>query len=76
MMDGWSVGIDGWLFMGAWILALLFVVWLLVHEPHRTGRDEALDTLRSRLSRGEISPDEFDQAQRLIVSDAGERSSR
>jgi uncharacterized membrane protein len=67
-MSGWTVGIEGWLFMGAWILALLVVVWLLVREPHRTGRDEALDTLRSRLSRGEISPDEFEAARRVVDS--------
>jgi putative membrane protein len=68
MMVGWTMGLEGWLWMGAWVLALVFTVWLLVREPRRSGRDEALDTLRSRLARGEISRDEFEKARRLLES--------
>lgn len=68
MMDGLTMGFEAWLWMGAWVLALGVLVWLLVREPRRTGRDEALDTLRSRLARGEISRDEFEAARRLIDS--------
>jgi uncharacterized membrane protein len=68
MMVGWTVGLEGWLWMGAWVLALVVMVWLLVREPRRNGRDEALDTLRSRLARGEISRDEFEAARRLLES--------
>ncbi len=76
MMDGWTMGLEGWLWMGAWILALFVVVWLLVHEPHRGERDEALDTLRSRLARGEISGDEFEAARRLLENDARKELTR
>lgn len=66
MMDGWAVGIDGWLFMGAWVLTILVVVWLLVREPTHTSPDAPLETLRSRFARGEITRDEFEQARRLL----------
>jgi uncharacterized membrane protein len=66
MMYGWTMGPEGWLWMGAWMLILLVAVWLLVREPRRSGRDEAMDSLRARLGRGEITPDEFERARRLL----------
>lgn len=68
MMPSSMIGLDGWLWMGAWIFALVFAVWLLVREPHRSNTDDALATLRARLARGEISPDEFEAARRLLES--------
>ena len=68
MMAGWTMGLDGWLWMGLWIVALLFMVWLLVREPRRNERDDALATLRARFARGEISPEEFEQARLLLES--------
>jgi putative membrane protein len=68
MMYGYTMGLEAWLWMGAWFLALVVVVWLLVREPRRTGGDEALDTLRTRFARGEISRDEFEAARRLLES--------
>lgn len=66
MMFGWSMGLEGWLWMGAWILVMVALVWLLVREPHRPERDEAMETLRARLARGEITPDEFEHARQLL----------
>ncbi len=66
MMLGWSMGIDGWLWMGTWILVLTVLVWLLVREPKRSDRDDAMDILRARLARGEITQDEFEHARRLL----------
>lgn len=68
MMAGWTMGLEGWLWMGAWVLALVGVVWLLVREPRRSDREDALETLRVRLARGEITPAEFEQARRLLDS--------
>jgi uncharacterized membrane protein len=69
MMLGWTMGLEGWLWMGAWILALAVLVWFLVREPHqRGGRDEALDMLRARFARGEMSSDEYEAARRLLES--------
>jgi uncharacterized membrane protein len=66
MMYGWSMGWEAWLWMGAWLLALFGLVWLLVREPRRNERDEAMDALKARLGRGEITPDEFERARRLL----------
>ena len=66
MMIGWTMGLEGWLWMAAWAAVLVVVVWLLVREPHRSTRDDALETLRARLARGEISSDEFEKARRLL----------
>ena len=69
VMIGWTMGLEGWLWMGVWIFALAVLVWFLVREPHhRNGRDEALDTLRARFARGEMSRDEFEAARRLLES--------
>lgn len=65
MMAGWTMGIDAWIWMGAWALVLVLVVWLLVREP-RHQHEDPLESLRDRLARGEITPDEFERARRLL----------
>jgi uncharacterized membrane protein len=75
MMTGWTMGLDGWLWMGAWILALVGMVWLLVRAPaRRPERDEALEVLRVRLARGEITPDEFERARSLLETEIPRRT--
>lgn len=69
MMTGWTMGIEAWLWMGAWVLVMALLVWLLVREPHHDEREDALETLRRRLARAEISPDEFERAKHLLESD-------
>lgn len=66
MMTGWSMGIEAWIWMGAWVLAIGLVVWLLVREPPHEDREDALQVLRTRLARGEITPDEFERARSLL----------
>jgi uncharacterized membrane protein len=67
-MTGWTMGTEAWIWMGAWAVVLVLAVWLLVREPHRDEHADALETLRGRLARGEISPDEFERARRLLES--------
>ena len=67
-MDGWTLGTEAWVLAGAWALVMVIAVWLLVREPRRDEREDALETLRGRLARGEITPDEFERAQRLLTS--------
>ena len=75
MMIGWTMGLDGWLWMGAWIAALAVMVWFLVRTPaRRPERDEALEVLRNRLARGEITPDEFERARSLLDSEIPRRN--
>lgn len=66
MMTGWTMGFEGWLWMAVWSAVLVLVVWLLVREPARPDGDEALEALRTRLGRGEISREEFEQARQLL----------
>lgn len=65
-MLGWSMGIEAWLLMTAWVIVLAVLVWFLVREPRRSSHDEAIEILRARLARGEISGDEFTRAAALL----------
>jgi uncharacterized membrane protein len=67
-MIDWTMGFEGWLWLGIWALVLVVMVWLLVREPRRSQPDDARTTLRARLARGEITPDEFERARRLLES--------
>ncbi len=66
MMVGWTMGTEAWVLMGAWALVMVLAVWVLVREPRREEREDALQTLRGRLARGEITPDEFERAMHLL----------
>ena len=66
MMPGWSMGFDAWLWMGVWVVVLAVLVAVLVREPRRAYRDDALEILKARFARGEISPDEFERATALM----------
>jgi len=68
MMAGWTMGTEAWLLMGAWAFVMVLAVWLLIREPRRDEREDALETLRGRLARGEITPDEFERARYLLAS--------
>jgi uncharacterized membrane protein len=65
-MLGWPMGIEAWLLMAAWVGVMAVFVWFLVREPRRAPRDEAVDILRARLARGEITNDEFSRAVALL----------
>lgn len=65
-MLGWSMGIEAWLFMAAWTVVMAVLVWFLVREPRRSTRDEAVEILRTRLARGEITDEEFSRAVALL----------
>ena len=67
MMYGYSV----WWILGMgmmvlfWVAVLLLAVWVvrrLFPREMRSGRDQALETLRQRYAKGEISAAEFEQA--------------
>jgi uncharacterized membrane protein len=61
-MTGWTMGTEAWLWMGAWALVMVVVVWLLVREPHHEQRDDPSTILRARFARGEITEEEFKRA--------------
>jgi putative membrane protein len=68
MMTTWGeMTLGAWIWMGAWIVALLGMVWLVVRPPHdRRTEQDALEILRARFARGEISGEEFERARDLL----------
>ena len=61
-MSGWTMGTEAWIWMGAWALVMVLVVWLLVREPHREADEGPRAILRERFARGQISEEEFRRA--------------
>lgn len=61
-MPGLAIGTEAWMWVGAWALVLILVVWLLVREPHHQSHENTADILRDRFARGEINEAEFRQA--------------
>lgn len=72
-MMGWGFGGFGMLFMGVfWLVILGLIVWAIVALVHRSGAaqihdrqpvspNSAVDIVRARYARGEISKEEFNQ---------------
>ena len=60
-------GADGWIWMAVWIAALLVMVWLVVRNPGRPAETDAMEILRARFARGEISKEEFEQARTVLL---------
>lgn len=68
MMGPW-----GWIWMLVWIVALLFMVWLIVRSPsEQSTAEDAMAILRARFARGEISQEEFERAKVALLSDKQE----
>jgi putative membrane protein len=68
MMTGWTMSLEGWLWMAVWVAVLVAAVWLLTRSPDRASQDEPVALLRSRLARGEITPEEFERTRTLLES--------
>jgi hypothetical protein len=69
VLSGWTIGTDAWIWMGAWALVMVLVVWLLVREPRHASHDDPGTILRDRFARGEISEAEFGQAMAALDAD-------
>lgn len=78
-MESAAFGFSSLAWMAAFLCVALFLVWLVVRVARfawrgpggnggsaGTGRDEALDILRARFARGEISQAEFEERRRLL----------
>lgn len=60
--------VGGWVLMGVWILAFLVTIWLIIGgTSERISPDDALDILRVRFARGEISESEYQLARSRIA---------
>lgn len=67
MMTGIGMGVGGFFLMALfWIVVILLAVWLLSNlfpknqTSPTTGTESALDILRKRYARGEISKEEYE----------------
>ena len=67
---GWGMGF-GWLFMIIfWILIILGIVYLvklIVGGEKRTTGETALDILKKRYAKGEISKEEFEEKKKDLT---------
>jgi uncharacterized membrane protein len=69
-MTGLTMGTEAWIWMGAWALVMVLVVWLLVREPRRASRDEPAAILADRFARGELSEEEYRRATTALGADS------
>jgi putative membrane protein len=76
-MVAWGdMALGGWLWMTFWIVGLVAMVWLIVRGSNeRPVEQDALEILRARFARGEISQDEYEQARDVLLA-TGTGSSR
>lgn len=56
------------LFWAAVLVAIVAGVWWLVRRGPRRGGDKALEALRERYARGDISRDEFETKRRDLIA--------
>lgn len=76
---GWPMWLAMTIGMTAMLITLLAIVWLIVRavgpprEHERSGEDRALEELRVRYARGEISGEEFEERRRTLLEHAGAR---
>lgn len=66
-----SWGVDGWVWLTVWIAALLVMVWLIMRDQRRPTETDAIEILRARFARGEITEDDFEHARAVLLD--GER---
>ena len=67
MGPGWEMNLWGWAWMGIWIIALVVMIWLITRSSdERQGSEDAIEILRTRFARGEISQAEYEQASGVL----------
>jgi putative membrane protein len=69
-----SWGLDGWVWLIVWIAALLAMVWLIFRDQGRPAETDAMEILRGRFARGEITEEDFEHA-RAVLLDGDRRPS-
>jgi Predicted membrane protein len=70
MMDGWGGAAGFWMLAGVLVVAVVVLigVWLIVRSNRdaRSPSSSAIDILRDRYARGEITKDEFETARKTL----------
>ena len=66
---GWAMDLGGWLWMILAFAIIVAVVWLVTAAlpgRQRPTAEDAIQILKARFARGEISEHEYEQARRLL----------
>ena len=73
-MFGYGMGLLGWLWMVVlWVAVIAFVVWLVRRTGGYCGhgyhehRDSAIEILKERYAKGEISKEEFESKKKDLA---------
>ena len=70
MMDNWGAASGLWMIVGMLVVAVVVLigVWLIVRSNRdaRSMSSSALDILRARFARGEITKDEFEAVSKTL----------
>jgi putative membrane protein len=70
MMDNWGAASGLWMIVGMLVVAVVVLigVWLIVRSNRdaRSMSSSALDILRERFARGEITKDEFETVSKTL----------
>jgi putative membrane protein len=70
MMDNWGAAGGWWMLIGMLVIAVVVLigVWLIVRSNRdaRSPSSNALDILRERFARGEMTKDEFETARKTL----------
>ena len=67
--SGWAMDLGAWLWMLLALAIIVAVVWLVTAAlpgRQRPNAEDAMQILKARSARGEISEQEYDQARRLL----------
>jgi putative membrane protein len=70
MMDNWGAASGVWMIVGMLVVAVVVLigVWLIARSSRdaRSSSSSALDIVRERFARGEITKDEFEAASKTL----------
>tara|TARA_R110002111_G_scaffold144021_1_gene210192 strand:- start:691 stop:912 length:222 start_codon:yes stop_codon:yes gene_type:complete len=67
MMEDWYFGGMHWIWWGLWIVLIFWIFLIPYPTPgQKRKKDSAMEILRERFARGEISEEEFEQRKKLL----------
>jgi len=64
-MMGWFGG--GIMMILFWVLAIIFIVWIVREISGKTSRSNALEILKERYAKGEIDKKEFEEKKKDLI---------
>ena len=65
-MFGWGLG-GGIMMILFWVLAIIFIVWIVREINGKNSRSNALEILKKRYAKGEINKKEFEEKKKDLI---------